>query len=198
MKTVFRVLGFFGVLALAAGAAWAQASKAESLRIERPWARASIVKTGAVYLTIVNDGRTADRLLGASTSAAERAALHRDTMENGIMRMRPVESLEIEPGKSAILKPGSMHIMLMGLARPLKQGESFPMTLAFEHAGKIKVEIPVQGPTSMGPAAQDKEPNMTGMHPGNAGHGGMGGMGDGSMNGMGGGMQPAPGEKPGN
>lgn len=199
MKTVLCALALFGALVLATGAAWAQDSqdfRAGFLLIEQPWARASIVKTSALYFTIVNNGQAADRLLGASTPVAEKAELHRETMDNGIMRMRPVDALEIQPGKSATLKPGGLHIMLMGLDHPLKQGEVFPVTLIFEHAGKVDVKVLVQGPASMGPAAQGKERGMPGMQHGDGGRGDMGGM-----KGMGGAMQPGAepqGEKPGN
>jgi len=60
-----------------------------------------------------------------------------------VMEMRPLASLDVRPGRKAVLKPGGDHLMLTGLKQPLKQGEAFPLTLEFEHAGKIEVQVNV-------------------------------------------------------
>jgi copper(I)-binding protein len=65
--------------------------------------------------------------------------------------MRPVEAVEVTPGESTVLKPGGLHVMLMGLKAPLKKGKIFTLTLTFEKAGSVDVAVEVQGPGTMAP-----------------------------------------------
>jgi copper(I)-binding protein len=58
--------------------------------------------------------------------------------------MRPVKAIEINVGEPAVLKPGGLHVMLIGLKAPLKQGETFPLTLTFAKAGTTTVDVAVQ------------------------------------------------------
>jgi periplasmic copper chaperone A len=117
-----------GVLLLAAAAA-ADAPPAGPIAIRDAWARAtpSGAKTGATYGRLVNTGASDDRLVGVSTPVAERAQLHAHVDAAGVMRMEPVSSIELTAGTSTVLAPGGRHIMLFGLKRPLKPGESFPL-----------------------------------------------------------------------
>jgi copper(I)-binding protein len=128
------------------------------LTIAQPWARASAgkAKNGVAYMTLANKGTAKDRLVGATTPAARKASLHTHLMEGDIMKMRPVEAVEIAPGKSAVLKPGGLHVMLMGLKTPLKEGEAFPLTLTFENAGSVEVRVMVHKAGAMGPAHKHK------------------------------------------
>ena len=117
------------------------------LQVANPWTRAtpkgSMVAGG--YMVITNKGAAADRLLGGSTTVANRFEVHRMATENGVMTMRPVEGgLEIKPGESVELKPGSFHIMLMGLKQPLEKGQHIKGTLEFEKAGKVDIEYTVE------------------------------------------------------
>jgi copper(I)-binding protein len=65
-------------------------------------------------------------------------------MDNGVMQMRPVEGgLEIKPGETVTLKPGSFHVMLLNLKHPLEQGNTMKATLKFDSAGTVDVEYPV-------------------------------------------------------
>ena len=123
------------------------------LTVSEPWARASAgkAKAGAAYLSIANDGLEVDRLLKAATPVAKKAAIHTHIMDGGIMKLRPVEALEVNPGEPAVLKPGGLHVMLMGLKAPLKEGETFPLTLTFEKAGTLEVQVNVQKPGAMQP-----------------------------------------------
>lgn len=126
--------------------------KLGELEIIHPWARASAgeAKNGAVYLEIVNNGATADRLIGASTAVADHAELHMHVSENGILKMRPVDGgIDLAPGAHVVLKPGGLHVMLMGLAAPLQEGESFPISLTFEKAGAIEVSAIVASVATM-------------------------------------------------
>ena len=98
---------------IAVGGAWA--------RETTPGARA-----GAVYLTMDNKGDAGDRLVGAATAAANEAMLHTHTMQDGVMKMRPVDAVDVPAHGQAMLKPGGFHVMLTGLKGPLKEGATFP------------------------------------------------------------------------
>jgi hypothetical protein len=127
----------------AAGSAPA-ALRIGDLAIEGAWARAtpSGATVAAGYLKITNAGTDADVLLGGATQAAERLEVHEMTMADGIMRMRPLgEGLPLEPGKTVELAPGGVHLMLLGLKAPLKEGERLRATLTFKRAGPIDVEF---------------------------------------------------------
>lgn len=125
-----------------AAPAWADSS---GIKVDQVWARATpgLAKTAAIYLTITNTGTTPDTLEAASTPVAEHAGLHEDKMANGVMQMRSLKSLTIEPGKSVVLQPSTFHIMLTGLKAPLKEGQTVPLTLSFEHAGQQQVTASV-------------------------------------------------------
>jgi hypothetical protein len=132
--------------ALFLAAALSSAMAAEpTISVTDAWARATPqgAKTGAAYVTITNKG-DADTLLGASTLVAGEAQLHTTTTDNGVMKMRPLKSLGLKPGASVALKPGGMHIMLMDLKQPLQEGESFPLALDFQKAGRIETVVKVQ------------------------------------------------------
>ncbi len=75
------------------------------------------------------------------------------TQEAGIMKMHEVAAVAVEPGQSTELKPGGYHVMLMALSQPLKEGDSFPMTLLFEKAGSIQVMVKVEKAGAMGPTS---------------------------------------------
>ena len=87
------------------------------------------------------------------------------------MKMRPIGPISIEPGQSVVLKPGADHVMLIGVKHPLKEGESFPLTLSFERAGDVQVAVRVERPGAMGADAADHG-SMQHMHDGME-HGGM-------------------------
>jgi len=129
------------------GAALAHSYKLGSLEIGHPWARATppTAPTGGGFLTITNKGTAADRLVSASSPAAASVQVHEMKMEGNVMRMRELANgLEIAPGATVTLAPGGLHMMMMGLKAPLKQGEKVPLTLVFEKAGTIDVEIAVE------------------------------------------------------
>ena len=115
--------------------------------IDSAWARASIVENrpSAAYLTVTNRGKKTDRIVAVESSAAGKAEIH-ETRQNqsGVMRMRPLDVVEVRPGASVIFAPGGLHIMLMKLDHMLKEGESIPMTVHFEHAGSAMVMVPVK------------------------------------------------------
>jgi len=154
MSTSISVRRLAGVVALAAGlftaaqVAQAHEYKLGPLEIEHPWARATPAgaQVGGGFMTIVNHGTTADRLVSFSTDVAARGEIHEMAVKDGVMTMRPLaEGLEVPAGGEVVLKPGSFHLMLMGLKAPLKEGTRVPGTLTFEKAGTVQVEFAVEG-----------------------------------------------------
>jgi copper(I)-binding protein len=127
-------------LVLASAAALAQAVK-----VETPWARptAQGQAAGGGFLRIVG-GAANDKLVSASSEVAGRVELHTMKMEGDIMRMRQIDAIEVPAGKTVDLAPGGLHVMFMDLKAPLKTGSSFPLTLKFEKAGEVKVDVKVQ------------------------------------------------------
>lgn len=148
LKSLTLVLSLLPLAA--AQAADMAADMAGDVAVTQAWARASVAANGAAYVTLQSHGG-ADRLVGASAPVARRAELHSHINDGGVMRMRPVEAVEVPAGGSAELKPGGDHIMLMGLNAPLKEGDSFPLTLTLEKGGSVEVKVTVMGIGSMGP-----------------------------------------------
>jgi periplasmic copper chaperone A len=147
---------------LALSAAYARDYKAGSLDIADPWSRATPkgASVAAGYMKITNTGTAPDRLISGSSDVAPTFEVHEMTMDNGVAKMRPVKGgLEIKPGETVELKPGSFHVMFVGLKKPLESGEHIKATLVFEKAGKVNVEYDVRAMGAMG-----GEPgNMPGM-----------------------------------
>ncbi len=117
-----------------------------ALSFEGAWVRASIGRStvSAVYLVVANRGDAADRLLGAETKRAAHTMIHRSVVEDGVMKMRPVDAVEIPSGESVRLEPGGLHVMLTGVSPPLETGENISVTLLFEQAGRRVVSVPVR------------------------------------------------------
>jgi copper(I)-binding protein len=126
-----------------AGTAWAQ--KKGDLEIDHSWTRATPpgASVGGGYVTVRNAGGTADKLIGASSPAADHVELHVMSMDNGVMRMRQVPSFKVPAHGELMLKPGGNHLMFLGLKHPLEQGAKVPVKLKFEKAGTVEVELDV-------------------------------------------------------
>jgi hypothetical protein len=124
------------------------------LEVSSAWARATPAKAenGIAYLTIRSP--TPDRLLSVSSPVAKKAELNTMEMSGMVMKMRPIASLDIPAGQPVTLKPSGEHIMLLGLNAPLREGQSFPLTLTFEKAGAREVTVAVEKPGAAGPAPQ--------------------------------------------
>jgi copper(I)-binding protein len=128
-----------------------QATSLGALRLETPWTRAAgRGQQGAGYLTIRNSG-AADRLLAASSPAAQRMELHTHLRDGDVMRMRPVADIPIPAQGVVTLQPGGLHLMLIGLTQALELGQRVPVTLRFERAGEVTVELSVQAAGARGP-----------------------------------------------
>ncbi|WP_417516876.1 copper chaperone PCu(A)C [Minwuia sp.] len=133
------------VILILASVTAAHEYKAGDITIGHPYAFASIgkVPNGAGFLTLENAGE-ADALIGVTSDFAARNELHTHLHEDGRMMMRPVEKIELPAGETVKLEPGGLHLMLMGLKAPLKAGEKKTVTLIFEKAGEVDVELSIE------------------------------------------------------
>jgi copper(I)-binding protein len=135
-------LTFASILAIAV----AVRADAGGIEVREAFARATIGKatSGVVYVTLVNRASRPDRLLAASTPVAARTDLHMTVRDGDVVRMRRLETVEIPAGETVAFEPGGAHVMLSGLHAPLREGDRFDLTLEFEAAGTITVEVTVR------------------------------------------------------
>ena len=136
-------------LAIVATGAFAHGATVGDIEIGHPYATPSLPGTtnGAAYFAMLeNTGNAADRLLRAATPVAARVELHTMAVDaQGVMRMRELDGIALAPHEKIRMRPGmGMHLMLIGLKEPLKDGARFPMTLEFARAGKVEVTVVVQ------------------------------------------------------
>jgi copper(I)-binding protein len=127
-----------------------------SIHITDAWARATPkgASTGAAYMTLTNNGTASDRVSCVASDASAQCQIHTMAMEDGVMKMRPVDGgLEIKPGETVTLKPSAFHVMLLGLKHPLEQGTTLKLTLKFEKAGTIDVDYPIAAIGAPAPGA---------------------------------------------
>jgi periplasmic copper chaperone A len=110
-----------------------------------PASLTTMAKSAVVYMTVMNHGATADSLISVNTAAASSATAHQTLDENGVMKMRALERLEIGANETVVLEPGGIHIMLTGLHAPLKEGDQLILELGFAKGGVVKVSVPVVG-----------------------------------------------------
>jgi periplasmic copper chaperone A len=115
--------------------------------IHDAWARASLgqMRSSAAYLTLEVTGDRVERLIAVASPIAKKATLHTHVMDGDVARMRPLAAIEIAPGAPIVLEPGGLHIMLTGLGRRLVEGETFPLSLTFESAGTVTIDVPIIG-----------------------------------------------------
>jgi hypothetical protein len=143
-----KLVAFAAGLVVATGAL----AQTNQLEVTNAWARATPAKAenGVAFVTIQSP--TADRLLSVASPVAKKAELHTMEMAGMVMKMRPMAALDVPAGQPVTLKPGGEHIMLLGLNGPLREGQSFPLTLTFEKAGVREVTVAVEKPGAAGPA----------------------------------------------
>lgn len=134
------------------GLAAAHEQKLGALILHHAWSRATPngAKTGAAYVKIENTGDTPDQLLSASADIAAMTEVHQMTMDNDMMKMGPAGPVDIPAHGVVELKPHGLHIMLMGLKKPLAEGDTFPVTLTFAKAGKVELQVVVGKVDDMG------------------------------------------------
>lgn len=121
---------------------------AGGLSVSNAWSRSTPpgVTVGVVYFTLKNDTGKSDRLLKLSTPVASKVQVHRTEILDGIARMREVAVLHVDAGQTLEFTPNGMHLMLMGLKKPLVEGQKFDLELLFEVGGPRKVEVVVRNP----------------------------------------------------
>ncbi|WP_263588862.1 copper chaperone PCu(A)C [Sphingopyxis sp. GC21] len=148
-----KILALGTAASLIAGTALAD-GRQTGLSVQHAWSRETAAgqAVGGGFLTITNSGSRDERLLSGTTPVAAEVQLHTMTMDGGVMRMRQVTDGIAIPAKGSVeLKPGSYHIMFMGLRRQLRQGERFPVALRFQRAGSVTVQFTVQPVAATGP-----------------------------------------------
>jgi copper(I)-binding protein len=128
------------------GAGFGHNHEKGEIQVRHPWSRATPpgAKVGVAYMEIRNSGSQPDRLVAISTKVAQRVEMHVTERAGEVMKMRQVKAFDIPARESYALRPGGSHLMLVDLAQPLKKGERFTMTLRFERAGEIPIELEVQ------------------------------------------------------
>lgn len=126
----------------------ASPASAGGLAVTDAWSRTTPpgVTVGVVYFKLHNDTAKSDRLLKLKTSIASSTAVHRTEVIEGVARMRNVAVLHVAAGERVAFEPGGMHVMLMGLRKPLVEGQKFDLELQFEVAGPRKVRVNVRKP----------------------------------------------------
>ena len=137
LTAVYFALGFS-----AASAAVAR------VKIENSWARATLLHesaNGAVFMTLTDTSGKGDMLVAASSPVAKTTELHVHKIVSGVIQMRPVSSLPIPAGGSITLQPGAEHVMLIGLKRPLREGETIPLQLVFTHSNIVETTVQIRG-----------------------------------------------------
>jgi len=144
-----KALSLLTVLSISlASTAWGPMARAqgETIHIVDATSRPTPpgIRSGVVYLTLMNHGAADDTLTGISTPVAERAELDRDVNQNGIAKMTPVTDFSIKANDGVTFKAGGLHIMLIGLNQNLKPGQTFPVTLTFAKAGPVDITVKVQ------------------------------------------------------
>ncbi|AOE88261.1 copper chaperone PCu(A)C [Pseudomonas sp. TCU-HL1] len=142
-----KTLLALGALLSVSGTLAAHEYNLGSLHIEHPWAMAvpAVSPNGAAFLVIHNKGAEADTLLGADTARAGKTEIHEHLHKDGLMKMQQVPGgLDIPADGEARLEQGGYHLMMFGLKQPLNDGDKFPMTLHFQKAGDLDVEVHVQ------------------------------------------------------
>lgn len=141
----------FAVIAMIA-AAGAVAQDAPIV-LEKAWVRRAVAMTDAkpgapatagAYVTVLNRGKTPDALISATADVAERVEVHETRNMSGMMMMEKVAKVELAPGARVELKPGSYHLMLIGLKRTLAPGQTVTLSLEFERAGRITTRAEVR------------------------------------------------------
>lgn len=148
LRGISGLAGALLLVAMLSQGALAHGYKAGSIEIGHPWSRVvpEGAKVAAGYLTLTNTGSEADRLVAVTAEPAGKAEIHEMSVNGeGVMTMRALpEGVEIPAGATVELKPGSYHVMLTGLTRWAKEGETFKGTLTFEKAGTVEIEFKVQ------------------------------------------------------
>lgn len=144
MKSLSRILMTACLVALL-GNSFAAGDEAKSIMVEHTWARVILHdRPAAGYMSIHNMGGEADRIVSASSPMAERVELHTHLMEGSVMKMRKVDAVDVPAKGHVEFAPGGFHLMLFGLKHHAKEGDKIPVTVVFEKAGPMELELEVR------------------------------------------------------
>ncbi len=152
-KSVYTlaVLGMLGAMGfgnslVSTDMAYAADAKKKGVKVLGAYARASMgnMKISAAFMSVINHNNTADKLIGVTSTIADRTELHTHIKEGNIMKMRRIDAIDVPASGYVDLQPGGHHVMLIGLHKPLKSGDKFSLTLKFEKAGEQTVEVTVR------------------------------------------------------
>jgi periplasmic copper chaperone A len=156
MTSIFKHTLLPAALLLAAGLAHADSHQhggqaAHPVQVHKPFVR--LMPPGqpntAAFMTLENTGRKDLAVVSAESGVSKVVELHTHTMENGVMRMREIERIEVAAGQRTELKPGGLHVMLIGLHAPLQEGQVVEVTLVYDDGSRQLVEAPVRDPGAM-------------------------------------------------
>jgi periplasmic copper chaperone A len=148
-----KTLALAAAALFVATAARAHSHKFKNLEIVHPWCieTDASASTVSVYMTVRNSGTRGDRLLGAKTPLAAKAELF-DATVTSAQQAKPITSLEAKAGGELVLKRDGPHIVLTGVKKQLGAYDAFTMTLVFERAGKVEVEVQVEEASILEPS----------------------------------------------
>jgi copper(I)-binding protein len=156
MNRLLSAAAMAAILLFAAPAsAHDQVVTAGTLQLTGAFTRATLpnAPVGGGYVTITNTGAEADRLVAAASPVAGDVQIHEMKMEADVMKMAELpDGIEIPAGETVVLAPGGFHLMFMQLNEPLVEGTSIPVTLTFERAGTVEIELSVESIAARAPA----------------------------------------------
>lgn len=134
----------FGLCAPAAAAEY----RAGALTVSNPYGPDTPpnARTAAAYLQIRNDGDAPDRLIGVESARADTVELHATQKDGEVLRMRSIDAVDIPAHGAVTFAPSGLHVMMVGLKAPLKAGETVRLTLVFEKAGRLEIDMDVLRP----------------------------------------------------
>ena len=143
---VYLVMGLLILVMMVAAQCGATPADAPQIKVMEPWARPSPMQAGngAVYMALVNQGGRDDALVSVQTDVAEVVELHETKMEGELMKMSPVNKIEIPANGSATLEPGGLHVMLINLKQELTPGEKIKLTLNFEISDPLTIAAEIR------------------------------------------------------
>ncbi len=145
MKLITVFCFFLATVGFSASAKDFNKKNIDEISVKSAWARASVGRNGAAYITLDNKSKSSYSLIGCVTDIAERVELHTHLMDGTILRMRRVDSVEIPPGGTISMVPGGLHIMLIGLKEKLRKGRTFSLTLKFVNSDEIDISVQILG-----------------------------------------------------
>jgi len=135
---VFLLVGFStGVLA--------------DVEVSKPFARATNGKNGAVFLTLMNHSTSSEKLIAARVAPeiAQRCELHTHIQEGNTYRMREVKTIDVPAQSDVEMKPGGLHVMVMGLKKPFVKGDIFDLSLTFDSGNTTQIKVPIKSAGAM-------------------------------------------------